>query len=311
MRTSSRNQAYKFAVRVALSVVFLYASGTSLAYARGGLQKLKIEHKVERKPLYLPETDKVRLITLGFDRFFANILWFNTLNYFGKQLAAGADYNWLGHMCKLVSELDTKNRPVVEFCATMLSWVAQEPEISTQILRKAISVEPEYWRYRYLLGFNYWYFHEQPKKAKSILQKAALIQGAPTFLASLAARLTVQDGDPQLAIRLLDDLLRRTSDPRARQALSEKRNLAIVTRDISVLNKLIVRYEESTGKPVQKFEQLLAAGMLKELPKDPYGEVYQLDAGAREISSGKGQRGLVFNGKTATTGLARFERRRK
>lgn len=307
----SKNRHFSRYCSGAVICLALLTAGFSVSYARGSIQEIQQAHTQERPPLYLPEANKVRLITLGFDRFAANLLWFNTLNYFGKQLDAQADYTWLGHMCELVTDLDPKNHPVMEFCATMLSWVAQQPEVSSKLLRKAISFEPNYWRYQYLLGFNYWYFHEQKDKAQKTLQQAALIKGAPMFLANLAARLSADSDNPQLALSFLDDLLRRTTDQHARRALIEKRKLAEVTRDIAVLNSLIEKYENATNTRVNDFSQLISAGMLKELPKDPYAEVYQLDADTREITSHRGKRGLFFSGRTATTGLAHFEKRAK
>src|SRR5204863_759985 len=56
--------------------------------------------------LYVPNGTGLRFMSFGYTNILANLLWFNTINYFGKHYRADRNYKWLGHMCGLVTELD-------------------------------------------------------------------------------------------------------------------------------------------------------------------------------------------------------------
>lgn len=290
---------------VCLVVTLLAAA--SIFWSRGQLRSIQesVSVSIDSPPLYLPKVNKVRLVTLGFDHFAADILWFNTLNYFGKQMATERDYRWLGHMCELVTDLNSNTRPIIEFCATMLAWVADDKDQSSLILKKAIKAEPKYWRHRYLLGFNYWYFHENYEAAAKTLQDAAQLPDSPPFVASLAARITANEGSPQIAVAFLQNLLRREKDKNARKALEEKLKLAIITRDLETLEGIAQKYQAQFGKRPKNMKELVAAKLLPGLPLDPFGDRYRINPETGKMDTSSERKGLDFPGKTAKTGLAR------
>lgn len=260
-----------------------------------------------RPPLYLPEADKVRLLTLGFDNFVSDILWFNTLNYFGKQYDANKDLRWFAHMCDVVTSLDPRAEHVYEFCVTLLSWVAKRPEESARLIEKAIEHRPDYWRFHYLKGFTQWYFLDRRDLAQQTLSHASKLPDAPPFLASLATRLMVADDSPATAIRFLKDLLANSKDEHAKAAFKEKLNLAYISRDIRYLSKLCQKYKAKYQQEPKEFEELVKKGMLKGIPLDPYAAPYVFAEESCEVKSSSGKRGLEFFGKSARTGLAGYE----
>lgn len=289
-------------------MIIIVVGTVCLNWSRAELRSKKLTHSWNQEaapPLYLPSVRHVKLVTLGFDHFFGDILWFSTINYFGKHFEQDKDYRWLGHMCELVTSLDPKARHVYEFCATMLSWVSWEAEKSTALLSKAIKAEPSYWRYWYLRGFNYWYFLNRRDLAEKDLTVAATLPGAPPFLASLASRLMVSKDEVTAAISFLKDLIANTQDENARKALEEKLKEAYISRDIRILRGMIAQYENDYGRKATSLKQLVEAKMLKAMPLDPFGAPYFIDQQSGAIKTRSGKKGLEFFGKTSDTGVAR------
>ncbi|MCB0322052.1 MAG: hypothetical protein KDD69_00725 [Bdellovibrionales bacterium] len=296
--------------KIAVALALLIAGTGSMYWSRAALrtdQSARETTASHEAPLYLPDVQYVKLITLGFDRFAADILWFNTLNYFGKHFAGDKDFRWLGHMCDLVTSLDPDAEHVYEFCATLLSWVAKDHETSTRILGKAIATRPEYWRYRYLRGFNYWYFMERFDLAERDFSKAAKLPDAPAFLASLASRLMADRDNPETAIRFLQDLLEHTQDESAKKALRAKLRQAHISRELRVLEEKVKQFTDQTGTRPTRIEQLVEHKLLPGIPLDPYKKPYFIDPATGAIRTSSGKRGLSFFGKTADTGLATKE----
>lgn len=294
---------------VVVILAVLVASVAVLSWSKDGLRQrhAALQQDSTQVPLYLPEAEYVRLVTLGFDGFASDLLWFNTVNYFGKQYLAKKDYQWLFHMCTLVTKLDPNALHVFEFCGSLLSWVAKRPEQSNEILTQAIALHPLNWRFYYLRGFNYWYFMEDLERAKEDIARASRVKGAPTFLASLASRLVAATENPNTAVVFLKDLIDNTNDETVQKALGEKLKLAYVSRDAERLENLVKRYEAGSETKVVALDDLVAAGMLKFVPKDPFGEPYLLNTESGHVESASAKRGLSFEGKTARTGLLRNE----
>ncbi|MCC6221542.1 MAG: hypothetical protein IT291_09920 [Deltaproteobacteria bacterium] len=263
--------------------------------------------KRERPPLYLPEARYVKLVTLGFNNMASDLLWFNTINYFGKQYRGNKDYRWLAHMCDLVTSLNVQATHAVEFCATLLSWVVKEPERSNELLTRAIMHHEHLWRLHYLKGFNYWYFLEQKDKAKEEFTIASKLPDAPPFLASLASRLMVMVDSPDAAIAFLNDLIENTEDKVAKEALTEKLNLAIISRDIKFLETAKKRFEEREKKRLETLEELVTANIITRVPTEPLTGEYYIDETTGEILSSSSRKGLTFAGKTAKTGAFQNE----
>ena len=254
-----------------------------------------------RPPLYLPDVEYVRLLTLGFNNFASDILWFNTINYFGQQYIAGKDFKWLSHMCNLVTKLDEKSEAQFEFCGNLLSWMAKEPVASNELLTRAIKAHPHSWRFPYMRGFNYWYFLEDNEKAREDMILATKRPNAPEFLTSLASRLISKTQDPRVAIEFLQRSLNRTSDENVKNAIEEKLKRAYLNLHSELLMKAINKYQEETGKVAQSLNDLVETGFLRFIPEDPFGGTYYLKNG--EIRNTSNEKGLEFFGKTAKTGM--------
>ncbi len=288
---------------VALALL-VFASAT-LYYSRHELLKISGANAVERPPLYLPQARYVRLVSLGYDSFFSRILWFNTINYFGRQFDGSQDYRWLGHMCELVTTLDTRATHAFEFCATLLSWVAKEPKKSNELLDSAIEHNPDYWRFRYLRGFNYWYFLDRLDLAKDDFLKASTMEGAPPILTSLASRLVAQDNGPGLARQFLEEMVANTSDPTAKKALKRKLKRAQLSERMMILQNALDHFVREKGHEPGNLDELVSAGYLTKIPPEPYKGNFFVESG--EIKTSSKKKGLVFAGKTAQTGMMKDE----
>lgn len=291
---------------ISLTIILLISSGWGIQKSRDWLRDEQ-STQAPRAPLYLPKARYVKLVTLGYDNLAGDILWFNTINYFGREYLGNQDFKWLTEMCELVTTIDNRSLHVYEFCGTLLSWIAKEPRRSNRILTLAIGKHPSHWRFRYLRGFNYWYFLNQKEKAKQDFAVAAKLPDAPPFLASLASRLMVDMESPEVAIEYLKEMLSETNNTSVRAALKDKLKRAVISRDKRKLKQLIVHWEKKHNKPLESLRQLVTAGMLRFIPQDPFGGQYSFNTETRSIDNTSGQKGLEFFGKTAQTGIFREE----
>ena len=281
-----------------------------MARSRAALEATRNARSTELNlpPIYLPQVRMVRLLTGGYDTAASKLLWFATNNYFGKQFAAGdRDYRWLGEMCELVTNLDPKARHAFEFCATLLSWVAKEPEKSLALLERAVAAEPDYWRYHYLRGFTNWYFLDRMEAAKEDFILISKMPETPPQLAMLASRVIANQDSASMAVEFLQELRDQTQDPKVKKKLTKRIRQAQLAMHFEAISTAVAAFASAQGRFPISVDELLQTGLLPELPREPFGGRYEIDSLTGAVRTTSGKKPLAFHGKTARTGVASHE----
>ena len=293
-------------MKIILSLLILVFAGFGYTSSKDSLRGIKKSFPTQGyQPLYLPNSKYIRLVSAGFDNFVADILWFRTINYFGNQYAMGKDYRWLSHMCELVTNLDRRAIEQFEICGTLTSWMAKDPSASNEILSSAIAQHPNHWRFRYMRGFNYWYFFEDLDRAREDLIIGSKLPDAPPFLSSMASRLIAKTDDPKSAVEFLKNQLSMMKDPKAKEAIADKLKRARLTWHLSELNKVSKIYTTRTGSAPKSMQEMIDYGILKYVPKEPFGGEYVIKDD--KVTHTSGEAPLHFKGKSARTGIFKNE----
>ena len=196
---------------------------TAMSYQRASSSAGELSNQLprDREVLYLPSGRGLELISFGFKNALADILWFNTVSYFGKHYRLDRNYTWLGHMCSLITELDPRARQIFEFCSLMLAWEAQKTTDAFTILNRGLKAEPGYWRYYYLRGMTYAFFLKDSNLAREDFVTGAKLPGSPVFMAKLASK-KIALSDPDTAIEFLQEVIASASDQTQRRALMRR-----------------------------------------------------------------------------------------
>jgi tetratricopeptide (TPR) repeat protein len=243
-----------------------------------------------REVLYLPSGEALELVSFGYRNVLADLLWFNTVNYFGKHYSSDQNYRWLFHMCDLVTTLDPQATHVYEFASIMLGWEMNLPDQAIKILDKAIKHQPNYWRHHYLRGFTYMFFKSDTAQAHRDFVTASKLPDAHYIAARLAAKNLAAGEDPEEAIRFLQETITVTKDPHAKDALTHRLNEARYELDMRRLEQARDIFKQSAGRDPATLEELVSAGIIAGLPPDPFGGKYFIEGS--EIKSTSGQKRL-------------------
>jgi len=263
---------------------------------RDSLQSAELS---SQEVLYLPNGRALKALSFGSNNFLADLLWFKTISYFGKHYASDKNYQWLSHMCDLVTDLDSNKRFVYEFCGTMLSWEANAPESAIKIFSKAINSFEDNWRLLYLRGFTYMYFLKDAEAAKNDFVAASKRPNADSIVARLAAKKFIDTNDPQTAIDFLTDILKQTKDPTQSKALEKRLREARYELDFETLEKAVEIFKGKNGRLPLQLQELVTQGIIGELKRDPFGGQYFLDTNGKIASTSKVKRLKFYQEKSA------------
>lgn len=235
--------------------------------------------------MYLPQGEFFRVAVLGYEQVVADLLWIQTIQAMGERKVSEEAGHWIYHALDVITTLDPRFVRVYEAGGIALTTLVSHVEESNRILAKGISHNPEVWQLPFYLGFNYYFEYAEDQKAAEYIAQAAKLPGAPTFLAPMAAKLYVSARTPQDAIDFLLQVYAQATDENVKRALERRLKEVVVERDLLLFEEAIGRYRDRYQRPPARLEDLIQPGLLRELPKEPFGGRYLYDPLAQSVRS--------------------------
>ena len=256
----------------------IVATQIVLDTTRAGIPKLQ-------RMSHLPDGNILKVAALGYREVVADVLWLQVIQAMGDKRVSTETGQWIYRALDVVTTLDPKFVRAYEAGAHALCSIVVMPRESNQLLEKGIRHNPHEWRLPFLLGINHFFEFGDNQKAAEAMAMAARIPGAPEIIARLAAKLLVSAKSPQQAVELLAKVYEETTDDNVKTLLEQRLREAIVERDLALFEDAIGRYQSQYFQRPARLEQLVQAGLLRELPQEPFGGQYQYNADSGEVRS--------------------------
>lgn len=240
--------------------------------------------------LWLQAGPMARRLALGYDNLAADIYWMRAVVYYGGQRLAPADqrtYEQLFPLLRLVTTLDPAFKVAYRFGAIFLTEPPPNgpgrPDQAIDLLRRAIDANPDGWEYMHDTAFVYYWWLGDYRSAAAWFERAAVVPGAPAWLAPLAATTLAEGGDRGLS-RQMWRQLRDDSDVAWIRRSAETRLAQLDALDaIDRLAPLVAQYAAAYGRPPAAWGELVTARLLPGIPLDPAGVPFVLDAATGRI----------------------------
>jgi hypothetical protein len=215
----------------------------------------------------------LRATALEFHGVISDFMFLKTMTYVGLRLqehSSPTEKEWhrAATMLRGVTDLDPRFWDPYLFAEVIFPWQAHMRPEANKLLLKAAQYRTNDYQPFYFLGFNAFYFEHNAVKAAPYLRRAAALPGAPGFLKGLAARFSLYGNQTKLGIVFLADLLKSTSNPKTHAYL--KKRLLTMQKINHIANK-VKEFKETRGRFPKNITELVLAGLLRDIPKDPYG----------------------------------------
>ena len=223
---------------------------------------------------YLPSGEYLRMASLGYREFAADLLWLQVIQVMGEKKLSEEEGRWLYHAVDRITTLDPKFVRAYEAGSHALCILVLMPEESNRLLEKGMRHNPKEWMLPFLLGINYYFELGDDEKAAEVMAKAAGLPGAPERLVNLAAKLFVSAKSPQQAVELLAKVYEESSDENVRKMVAIRLKESIVERDLQILEEAILKYQVNHARQPERLEDLVGPWLLRDLPKEPFGGQY-------------------------------------
>ena len=234
---------------------------------------------------YLPKGEYLRVAVLGYRQMAADLIWLKAVQHFGERKQTTEGYLWAYHAVDVLTDVDPKFSFAYQAAGIVLGVWANLPRESIALLTKGMRHNPEVWQLPFYVGYDYFYEVHDPVQAAKYLRIASELPGAPAYLPKLAARMTVEAGDPDAALEFLQRLYQQLQDERLRESLVQRMKEVVAERDIRFLEEGVRRYKSRYGKRPANLNDLVTKGIIQQIPEEPLGGVYQLKASDGTVAS--------------------------
>ncbi len=234
---------------------------------------------------YLPKGEYLRVAVLGYRQMAADLIWLKAVQHFGERKQTTEGYLWAYHAVDVLTDVDPKFSFAYQAAGIVLGVWANLPRESIALLTKGMRHNPEVWQLPFYVGYDYFYEVHDPVQAAKYLRIASELPGAPAYLPKLAARMTVEAGDPDAALEFLQRLYQQLQDERLRESLVQRMKEVVAERDIRFLEEGVRRYKSRYGKRPANLNDLVTKGIIQQIPEEPLGGVYELKPSDGTVAS--------------------------
>lgn len=172
--------------------------------------------------VYLPiDATVMRFMSPADSEFLADMLWLRALYYFGQHALTDQQYPYLMNLLDIITDLAPRWEYPYTYGAVILGDASDTTDDAFYMIDKGLVHHPENWQLWFFKGYYLWKDGDDLGAAEA-LQKAAVLPGAPVYLAELSATLLTREGQKDLALRFLEQALNMTKDPRQRKFIIQK-----------------------------------------------------------------------------------------
>lgn len=240
---------------------------------------------------YIPEGEMLRF-AVGDHRYLVSE-WsvFKVMLYFGEMSDTNAKKVKLppeyGNMARVISSavfLDPYNMDAYYLAQAAFVWDVKD---SANDINKLLAHGMRYrtWDYSlpFFAGFNAAYFLHDYRTAAEYMKKAAELSGDPLF-AKLSARYFHQAGRTELGILFIESMAKSAKDEKIKKSFVMRKEALQAAKEISDAAQL---FRNRFNHFPTSTEDLVRFGLLKKVPRDPYGGQFYITAIGRVESTSK------------------------
>jgi tetratricopeptide (TPR) repeat protein len=248
------------------------------------LEKSRVQSEKDELTLRTPGV--LKKLSLEYAPLMGAIYWTRAVQYYGeKHRLHNQNLELLWPLLDITTTLDPNLIVAYRFGATFLSDAppkgAGEPDKAVELLERGLKANPDYWRFYQDLGNVYYFDKRDYPKAAAAFEAGGKFPGTPPFMKIMAAKIAAEGESLETSYALWLDIYQNTTDKDIKKNAEEHLRLVKAELDLRKLNELADEYARQTGHRVVRLSDLVQAGLLSGMPRDPDGFPYVLGEDGR------------------------------
>ncbi len=241
--------------------------------------------------LYFSSPAAVKRMALGYESLVADVYWMRAIQYYGRREEAArrsVPYKNLANLLDIAATLDPEILDVYRAGSVFLGEPeplgAGQPQEAVRLLEKGIASHPAEWRLYFDKGFVYFWYLKDSAKAGADWLAASRLPAAPSWMEGLAAMAISRSGAVETARSLWQRQYQESERPDVRANAYNHLISMQVDEDRWTLEFMLERHTKKYGRLPAHLADLVGAGLLRDVPRDPSGVPYSYDPSAGGVS---------------------------
>ncbi len=264
--------------------IWLAAIGVPVLFAAIVLLQFRIDSITSdlaqrQDELMLQSGSMLKKMSLGYNSLLADIYWTRAVQYYGDNaLTKGAKFKLLWPLLDITTTLDPQLTAAYRFGAIFLSEQppigAGRPDLAIQLIQRGIAANPDDWQMDANLGFLYYWFLKDYEKSTAAYLRGSQNPKAPGWLGMMAARVSLKGDGVDTSKMMWAQIFNTTPNEAIRKSALEHLQGLQALQDTQELNRLAENYNKGFGHYPKTMQELLDAGLVRQIPTDPSGVPY-------------------------------------
>jgi tetratricopeptide (TPR) repeat protein len=267
--------------------------GALLLAGFAGVWKLQTKIDLEKRSIFVEQDELalqsgnlVKKLSLEYAPLVGAIYWTRVVQYFGeKHRLHQKDLDLMWPMLDIATTLDPSLLPAYRFGSIFLSDRPPRgqgrPDLAVKLLERGIAANPDQWRLYQDLGNVYYFDMKDYPKASAAYAEGSKNPKALIWMKVMAAKIAADGESPETSYFLWQQVYDSTKDPAIRWNAEEHLKLMKVELDKKEIDRIADEFEKRTGHRATRMAELMQAGLLKFVPRDPMGYPYVLGEGGK------------------------------
>jgi tetratricopeptide (TPR) repeat protein len=242
--------------------------------------------RIEQDDLAIRSSNLVKKLSLEYAPLMGAIYWTRAVQYYGeKHRLHQTNLELLWPLLDIATTLDPNLIVAYEFGSTFLSdrvpRGAGRPDLAVQLLERGLKANPDEWRLYQDLGNVYYFDMKDYLKAAAAFEEGSKNPKSQIWMKTMAAKIFAEGESPETSYFLWQQVYTATKDPSIKKNAEEHLKLMRVELDLKAIDRVADEYEKQMGHRATRISELVQAGLIQGVAKDPDGYPYVLGEGGK------------------------------
>jgi tetratricopeptide (TPR) repeat protein len=269
---------------LAVFVLVLVAGFAGIWQLQKRIDQIQSAAMVEADNLTLRSPSMLKKMSLEYAPLMAAIYWTRAVQYYGeKHRLHQANLELLWPLLNIATTLDPQILPAYRFGSIFVGEKAPggagRPDLAIDLLNRGIQANPDEWRLYQDLGNLYYFDLKDYPKAAAAFEEGGKNPKALIWMKVMAAKIAAEGESPETSYFLWQQVYETTRDPEIKKNAEEHLILMRAELEMKAINQIAEQFEKQTGRRATRMSELVEAGLLKGVPRDPDGYPYVLGEG--------------------------------
>ncbi|MCD6451682.1 MAG: hypothetical protein J7L64_04910 [Acidobacteria bacterium] len=248
------------------------------------LDELKLK-TVPKEPIYLPSGKYLKAIALGNNTVMADLLYLWSIQHYSIYTIKEHRFRYLEHVYNMITDLDPHYLDPYLIGALIMAKEGGFYQMAFRLLEKGMKNNPDAWILPVDAGFYAFQDLKDYELALYYFKKAAEIKGSPPFIKRLIAGIYERKNENQTALAFWTEIYRTAKEDWVKTIAYNHIYDLKIKIDLEQLRVAIELFKDQKKRLPRSLRELIKAGFLYQLPKDPEGNNYLYNPRTGEVKS--------------------------